>query len=449
MNTFIKNIDDYPGTNKAILLLFCGYVIIWYLQIGYRMPALGRIRFEFIYAAFLTLIAMMSPQNKLDLSCPITKFIIAYFICLIIQIPFSHNFAQSWDVFVNRIVKFAFMAFFIICFVKSPRDLVFFLCAFMLACMKMGQEGFIGQLTGSMSWYNQGIMRLHGATPLYGHPNSFTGMALGTLPFVYYLFSISPKYIKVLLSVQLVFAINIIIFSGSRTGYVGIIILVLFIFIKSNKKKNLLVLGTVIFMFSFQFIPEQYAGRFETIFTQEDKVGRSTELRKGVIKDAWEVFVTYPFGIGVGAFPSVRRDMFGRTQDTHNLYLEVATNLGIQGLIIFFLFVFKMLKLLNKLEHDLLVQIDRLQNDILEKDHDEDVRIRKKTHLSELCFMKMTCCAVSSFVVLRLVLGLFGMDLYEIYWWFALGLTISLYNMNSISKLKTEQLLLDSSTSAV
>jgi len=435
----MNKIEDYPRTNKMILLLFCGYVIIWYLQIGSRMPALGSIRFEFIYAAFLTLIAMMSPQNKLDLSSPITKFVIAYFICLIIQIPFSHNFEQSWYVFVNRIVKFAFMAFFIICFVKSPRDLVFFLCAFMLACMKMGQEGFIGQLTGSMVWQNQGVMRLHGATSFYGHPNSFSGMALGTLPFVYYLFSISPKYIKVLLSVQLVFAINIIIFSGSRTGYVGIIILILFIFIKSNKKKNLFILGTVIFIFSFQFIPEQYVERFDSIFTQEDKQGQSINKRKQILEDGWEVFKEYPFGVGLSAFPYVRYNMFGRRQDTHNLYLEVATNLGVQGLIIFFLLVQKMLKSLKEMEEECAYQRKLLENNFSEKQTNDINLSSLESHVDDLALMQNTCKAVYVFIITRLGLGLFGMDLYEIYWWFALGLIISLYNMNKIAQEKTTE----------
>jgi hypothetical protein len=29
------------------------------------------------------------------------------------------------------------------------------------------------------------------------------------------------------------------------------------------------------------------------------------------------------------------------------------------------------------------------------------------------------------FLLLRLILGLFGMDTYEIYWWFVLGLTLA------------------------
>jgi len=40
------------------------------------------------------------------------------------------------------------------------------------------------------------------------------------------------------------------------------------------------------------------------------------------------------------------------------------------------------------------------------------------------------------FIMIRLVLGLFGMDLYEIYWWFAFSLTISLSNILTINLIR-------------
>jgi putative inorganic carbon (HCO3(-)) transporter len=49
--------------------------------------------------------------------------------------------------------------------------------------------------------------------------------------------------------------------------------------------------------------------------------------------------------------------------------------------------------------------------------------------------------AVYFFIAVRLFLGLFGMDLYEIYWWFSSGLAISLFNINKYSEIKTEKLL--------
>ena len=51
--------------------------------------------------------------------------------------------------------------------------------------------------------------------------------------------------------------------------------------------------------------------------------------------------------------------------------------------------------------------------------------------------MQAVAKAVFLFICVRLGLGLFGMDLYEIYWWFALGTTIALYKMNEVAEQKT------------
>jgi O-antigen ligase len=435
-----KEFSDYPYINTFLLVLFCTYVIIWYLQIGYRKPELGEMRFEFIYAACLFVIAIFG-GGHVDLKCPLIAYIVLYFIILIIQVPFSYDSERSWDIFVNRIVKFAFMSFFIVAFVKSPRHLKYFLGAFLLACMKLGQEGFVGKITGSMIWENQGVMRLHGVTPIYFHPNSFSGNALGTVPFIYSLWPISNWFVKTAFLFQLVFALNIIVFTGSRTGYVGFLILLIFALYKSKVKKKFLLYGIVFSLISFSLIPQQYVERFETIFTQQDKEGRSIETRRQIFEDAWQIFLSHPFGIGVAAFPAMRRDTFGRTQDTHNIYLEVATNLGIQGFVIFFLLVYKMLKTINTVKNNITVQIEWLKEKLLKGDVAGDAQLEIGGHLKDLRLMEATCSAVYLFVILRLGLGLFGMDLYEIYWWFAFGLSIAIFNMNKVAKSKTKGFL--------
>ncbi len=394
--------EGYPKVNDFVLLLFCGYVFIWYLQIGYRIPALGAIRIEFFWALVLTAIAFLSPNKPNYFRNPLSGIVVLFFLSMAIQVPFSYVPDHSWNVFFNRVIKFAFMAFFIVSFVRSPKGLILFIGSFLLACLKMGQEGMIGRLTGNMIWQNQGVMRLHGSTPMYMHPNSFTGMALGSIPFVLYLFPLVPKWLKVVLAIQFVFACNIILYTGSRTGYVAFFIMLLFGFLRSKKKKRIFIVVAIIILFGTQYIDSQYVERFNTIFTGQEIAGGSMGARKQILLDAVEIFLENPFGVGVSAFPALRMDKYGRYQDTHNLYLEVATNLGIQGFAIFIVLIVKMLYLLREISTS-------SENDLI-------VAVAYSTYL---------------FLIVRLGLGLFGMDLYEIYWWFSLGIVISLSNMIS------------------
>lgn len=418
----------YNDFSLLTLLFFCGYVIIWYLQIGYRIPFLGEIRFEFIYAFLLTLIVIFD-KRKIEFESKILLAIVMLFVVMIIQIPLSVNFDVSFNVFVDRVVKFSFMTLFIVYFVRSPRGLKFFIGAFLLACMKMGQEGFVGYLTGSMIWENQGVMRLNGPTPIYGHPNSFSGMAIGTLPFIIYLFSVSTKSVKIILTIQAVFALNIIVHSGSRTGYVALSILILYLFVISKRKLKALFLFFAILIVSINFIDYQYFDRFGTIFSGQDKEGASTEMRREILTDAVQIFLDNPFGVGVSAFPTARMMKFNRSQDTHNLYLEILTNLGVQGMLIFSILIYNLFKTLNYINKKL---IDLKCKINFHKSY--NIEFQKINN--DINFLYAISNALILFIIVRLALGLFGMDLYEIYWWFASGITIAVYNIVKNTEIK-------------
>lgn len=431
---------QYPHVSNIVTLLFCGYVIIWYLQIGYRIPILGAIRFEFIYGAFLSFIVIFF-ADKTVMHSSLFPYVGLLFLCIIVQVPLSYDYETSVNIFVDRVVKFSFMGLFIIVFVRGPVQLKCFLAAFLLACMKMGQEGLVGTITGNLMWENQGVMRLHGTTPMYMHPNSFAGNAIGTIPFIIYLFPIAPWIVRIPLATQGLFALNVIMRSGSRTSYLGLVISLLFVVYQTKNKLKTIVIIAGICAVLLPFVQAQYLERFESAFTMQEKEGKSAETRLEILNDSLQIFLNHPFGVGVSAFPAVRFKEFGRKQDTHNLYLEVATNLGVQGLIVFLLFIYKMLAVLAGLRKDLAAQISDLGSKML-RTHDQlDLRRRIESHLSDLKLMEASCSSVFLFVVIRLVLGLFGMDLYEIYWWFAMGLTVALCNMNRVALVRTKNIM--------
>lgn len=427
--------DIYPTIQSKYVLLFCGYVFFWYVDLVSRIPFLASIRFEFIYAGFLSLIIVTAlPGNSIPF--PLKKIVALLFLVTAIQVPLSHDFLISEKIFVDRFVKFSFMAWFISAFIRSPRDMRWFLAAFLFACMKLGQEGLFGQISGSLVWENQGVMRLHGSVDKYGHPNSFSGMALGTVPFILCLFPVVQKKFKLVLMVALIFAANIVLFTGSRTGYAAFVILLIFYVLKSKYRLKILVATIVICAISIHYIPEQYKGRFNSIFTGKDKEGHSTEMRIEILRDAVAILFEYPLGVGVGAFPSVRRAKFNRIQDTHNLYLEVATNLGFQGFIVFMIFVISMLRLLNRIEKRFNRCIDTLK----------EFELKNMLYRSEVVllkdseFLEATAKSIFLFICVRLGLGLFGMDLYEIYWWFALGVGGALFRICHYVEIEVEKI---------
>ena len=125
-----------------------------------------------------------------------------------------------------------------------------------------------------------------------------------------------------------------------------------------------------------------YFERFESIFTLQGKGASSTQKRIQIIKDAWDIFLEHPFGVGLYGFRLVRMEKFGRHQDTHNLYLEIATNLGIQGCVVWGVFIFYIFKSLFGSQKSAQFQIKRIK--LLSINSGELDRKKYLDHLADL-----------------------------------------------------------------
>jgi hypothetical protein len=194
------------------------------------------------------------------------------------------------------------------------------------------------------------------------------------------------------------------------------------------------VIGTLVVM----VLPKQYIERFQSIGGQE-KEGHSKQTRMTILEDAWTIFMENPLGVGVASFPAKRMERFGRSQDTHNLYLEVATNLGIQGFIVFCVMIGALMTVILKTKLAFEAQRRKLRN-LAKRATSKGLKRRLLDHDRDLRFMIAVANATGGFVFIRLVLGLFGMDLYEIYWWFASGVAMSLAGLE-IATLRRSRIL--------
>ena len=385
------------------------YIFAFYLELHFRIPALQTIRFQFTYGAIVGLFCLFAYFKDSSRTHPlnsVTKTTFWLIAILGIYTIFSMDREESMWVYKDRVIKFALVSFFIYCATQKIEDLRVIIAFMLLAWLKIGQEGFLGWYTGNLVWENQGIPRLHGSTAMYGHPNSFSGFAVSCLAFgVFLIMCTTSKLLKAGLALLVLFSLIIIVTTGSRTGYVAVILGTIYFFFKLKAGKlKILSLAAITLIATINLVPTDYKERFMSIFTGEEREGRSSDARLEIIEDALILYSKYPLGIGVQAFPKVRDQLFGRSQNTHNLYLEILTNIGPIGLIVFFIFIYKLIKL--------------------------NVNNIKKLDSTELTadqhFLLNLCKTIIGYILLRLLLGLFGMDLYEIYWWIALGITLSI-----------------------
>ncbi len=411
---------------------FLIFVVARYMQWGARREIFKTLRIEFVFGLVLAVacafLISASPVKfgTLKTARNVLIGIALLFAVMIIQIPFAADKELANSIFIDRVIKFAMLTFFMVVLIRSPRAMRLFMGAFLFACFYVTQESTRGLISGGLVWQNQGVMRLHGAVPIYAHPNSLAGVAMGTLPFCFFLFPAIKRWLYRLPLLPLVgTASTCVLFSGSRTGYVAFAVLILFWWSQTRKKFRSAVIAVLLISLAIPLLPEQYVERFKSIGGQEAE-GHSKEKRIEILQDATAIFLANPGGVGIASFPAVRMRKFGRKQDTHNLYLEVATNLGVQGVVVFVFLLVSLMRAYRSAQRSFEAQMRALARAARKRKPPGKLRRECESWSSDLRFMRGVSIAASGFIVIRLALGMFGMDLYEPYWWFGAGLAFNL-----------------------
>ena len=430
----------FKNTNLIVMGMFVTFVVAKYMEWGARRAIFETIRIEFSLGAMLFTVGVVYVLMKrvdIESARKVLVAVALLFVASAIQVPFAADPGLASRIFYNRLVKFFMLSFFMLVFIRSPRDLRWFMFAFLFACFYVTQESVRGLIRGSLIWENQGVMRLHGAVPIYTHPNSLAGVSMGAIVFVVFLLpAVRDWRARAGLAALLGTAATCVIYSGSRTGYVALVGFLAYWWAVSPNKKRWLLIGGVLGAVSLSVIPSQYIGRFRSI-TGEEAEGHSREKRIEILRDAWVILQENPGGVGLGCFPVVRMQRFNRMQDTHNLYFEVATNTGVQGLLIFVIFLWILMQTFYRAGTSLARQRRKLIHLGRSRLLPAQAMGPARTHLQNIDYMIAACKAGAGFIIVRLLLGLFGMDFYEIYWWFSAGLAMALAGLDDISRRTT------------
>ncbi|MDT7806226.1 MAG: hypothetical protein QOJ70_39 [Acidobacteriota bacterium] len=142
-----------------------------------------------------------------------------------------------------------------------------------------------------------------------------------------------------------------IVLTFSRGAFLGLIASGAFLAWKFGRRNRLLVFGAlavavVLFMV---FAPGEYWIRVASIFNPSlDRFG-SSQARAGLLEHAIVSAIANPvFGLGLGNFPLTS----AHGQVTHNAYMQVASELGFAGALVYTMFVVAPLRRLRLIERE-------------------------------------------------------------------------------------------------
>ena len=178
---------------------------------------------------------------------------------------------------------------------------------------------------------------------LFGNPNDMALNMVAFLPLAIVLVLRKNRPVVRLLACIGVPALAMaIIFSQSRGGTIGMIaMLVVLLYQMRRIRPGIAALVLAAAFAALPLLPATFTERMSSIFnSQEDPTG-SREARKRLLREGFAAFVANPIvGLGAGQFPNYLPEQRQEAwRETHNAVLQVASELGTAGLIVFAMIV--------------------------------------------------------------------------------------------------------------
>ncbi|HSL21377.1 MAG TPA: O-antigen ligase family protein [Vicinamibacterales bacterium] len=257
-----------------------------------------------------------------------------------LTIPFSFwkggAFATFTDVYLKIIAIFVLMTHAL----RSPRRVERMTWVILLACGYLGFRAMLDYVRG-VNLVEGG--RVQGSIGgIFRNPNDLALNLVSYLPLAVFA-AIAPGKTMKRAAAMLIAALMVgaVIFTQSRSGTIGLVIVVLITGAYALRRRPALVLaGLFVAAVSVPFLPASYIERMASITDEEKDQTGSREARQVLFREALQTFAERPLtGVGAGQFknynPPGRQETW---RETHNALLQLATELGILGpLIMLFL----------------------------------------------------------------------------------------------------------------
>lgn len=328
--------------------LYLMLVVMTLLNIPSRLPLFGMIRPTLVFVGLITLVilAARSGQGRKDLSGS-TRLLNTLIVYIFISLPFvawpGSVVKHGLDVFVKAVVFF----YFTVQLVDTlPRLRTFVAVVIGCQVLRVLEPLFLHLTTGYWGSYadmGEGYVleRLAGAPNDILNPNGLAFVVLTALPFLYYLLGGLKKPITKLAVVGLIAALlYALVLTGSRSGMVGLLVIVAAIIFRSERRTAILVVAAIAGVLLVGVMTPDMRDRYLSLTSDDTRNAATTQGRIQHMLDEVEVASRRPFvGHGLGTSLEALANEAGRYQPSHNLYLEVMIELGMIGLVVYLMFL--------------------------------------------------------------------------------------------------------------
>ncbi|MFT5728836.1 MAG: putative inorganic carbon (HCO3(-)) transporter [Desulforhopalus sp.] len=339
--------------DKAFLLYLL-FVVSWFTHLAGRIPALGIIRFDFVLVVILMILAIFRSTEETPEETDVGKYLKLILVYAIVTLPFVEWPGSVLRIGLIQFIKAIVFYFFTIKFVRNEGQMKLFITVFLGSQIFRILEplylhvtqGYWGSAASMADW--QFMNRLSGAPHDIVNPNGLAFIIVSILPFIYYYAKLNKKVFLISLFLIPVMTWTLIL-TASRSGFVALLAIIGLIVMKT-KRKFLFVLVVILCVFAgYPFLSANQKDRYFSIVSKDTQNAATSAGRIEGVKKSLQVALHRPmFGHGLGTSKEASWNYGQSTHLAHNLYAEVAQELGFIGLLFFLIYIYSIFKELKK-----------------------------------------------------------------------------------------------------
>jgi putative inorganic carbon (hco3(-)) transporter len=322
---------------QAVFWLFCFYIFIEYVRPQSTHPQLDTLPWAKLAIILTFVTSFLKQKINIDRSSPMSKLMFIYFIVIII----SWQNAIYPDIAYNTLSDFYiwWLVYYIGVKAVTTRQRFFiFYLSFLLYSFKMSQHGFLSWAAIGFSFRSWGVV---GSPGWFANSGEFGIQLCIFVPMsLYFIFALREhwgKIQKTFFYAMPVTGFACIIATTSRGALVGAVAAFGVMVAKSKYLFKAIIGVSVVSVIGLFLIPDEFMARFDGAGTDDTSVHRLNRWKEGL-----EMLHEYPsFGIGFNNWLQycIDNDLECANGLSHNIFIQVGSELGYAGLIVFVLMI--------------------------------------------------------------------------------------------------------------
>lgn len=321
------------------IFVLIGYIFLAVFRPFEVWPQLGALRIELVYAIGM-LITFANIQKNTKPGNSLNTYVWLLFLLVLISpihSPYTavtmHWLSEYWKVFLVYLV--------ILYGVRNRVELEWLLLGF-LGTLFLYELLSLIEYGNGRHMYRMGIVRMIGVDNKFNDPNAFAATICYSMPLVFMFLKykstiFQPKLVWLACFSLFLLGILCIVLTGSRTGMVGVILLLALQVWSSKNRFRYLIASIAALAATWSQMPASLHNRFESLWNPEASTkgaAMSAASRLDGFLDGLQMMLDRPIGFGAHTFRHAR-DYVGKWGglDAHNLYGQVMGELGFLGAI--------------------------------------------------------------------------------------------------------------------